>query len=73
MRLGTRCWEQHGKKAEVCIEGWYGNFPKRSDPNIRENLRRGYFDQLQFFVSLGFKRMNYALLVVTSPTGNWNF
>ena len=49
--ISCRWYEKHTKAEKFSNLGWYGQFPHRNNPNIRDNIRKGYFDQLQLFAA----------------------
>ena len=59
----------HEKEAKRSSKGSYGKYPHKSNPNISEGSRIGYFDHLSSFCGLGFDRSNTERLVDTSGNG----
>ena len=67
--IGRRFYNDHFNEAKKSDKGFYGKYPLKSNPKIREGLRRGWMNELLLFCALGFESDNTTSLVDTSKEG----
>ena len=67
--MDVRCCVEHYQNVSKSDKGFYGKYPTRLNPNPRQGLHQGYFEDLLKLCALGFEPDNSSSLVDTTDSG----